>query len=150
VDVLVNNAGVYGGGSLLSTAVEDLRRAFDTNFWGAVWACRAWVPKMVERGYGRVVNVSSGYGSFAEGLEGPAPYALSKAALNALTLRLASEVSGDVKVNAVCPGWVRTRMGGKGARRSVEEGAETIVWLATLGRDGPTGGLFRDRERIEW
>lgn len=150
VDVLVNNAGVYLGGPLLSTSPEVLRQTFETNFWGAMWTCRAWLPGMIERGYGRVVNVSSGYGSLAEGLEGPAAYALSKAALNALTLRLASEVGGDVKVNAACPGWVRTRMGGRGASRSAEEGAETIVWLATLGPDGPSGGFFRDREPIEW
>lgn len=150
VDVLVNNAAVYPGGSLLSASPEALRDAFETNFWGAAWTCRAWLPAMIERGHGRVVNVSSGYGSFAEGLEGPAAYALSKAALNALTLRLASEVSGDVKVNAACPGWVRTRMGGRGAPRSVEQGADTIVWLATLGRGGPNGGFFRDRERIAW
>ncbi len=150
VDVLVNNAGVYPSGSLLAASPEVLQRTFETNFWGAVWTCRAWLPEMNERGYGRVVNVSSGYGSFEEGLEGPAAYALSKAALNALTLRLASEVSGDVKVNAVCPGWVRTRMGGSGATRSVEQGADTIVWLATLDRDGPNGGFFRDRERIGW
>jgi NAD(P)-dependent dehydrogenase (short-subunit alcohol dehydrogenase family) len=105
---------------------------------------------MIERGYGRVVNVSSGAGSFAEGLEGPPAYAVSKAALNALTVRLATETRGDVKVNAACPGWVRTRMGGSGAPRSVEEGADTIVWLATLGPDGPTGGFFRDRQPIEW
>lgn len=150
VDVLVNNAGVYLGGPLLSTSPEVLRQTFETNFWGAMWTCRAWLPGMIERGYGRVVNVSSGYGSLAEGLEGPAAYALSKAALNALTLRLASEVGGDVKVNAACPGWVRTRMGGRGASRSAEEGADTIVWLATLGPDGPSGGFFRDREPIEW
>jgi NAD(P)-dependent dehydrogenase (short-subunit alcohol dehydrogenase family) len=96
------------------------------------------------------VNVSSGSGSFAEGLEGPAVYAVSKAALNALTVRLASEARGDVKVNAVCPGWVRTRMGGSAAPRSVEEGADTIAWLATLPADGPTGGFFRDRQRIRW
>ncbi len=150
VDVLVNNAGVYPSGSLLSMPPEVLQRAFQTNFWGPVWTCRAWLPGMIERGYGRVVNVSSGYGSFAEGLEGPAAYALSKAALNALTLRLAGEVSGDVKVNAACPGWVRTRMGGSGATRSVEQGADTIVWLATLDGGGPNGGFFRDRQRIGW
>ncbi len=77
-------------------------------------------------------------------------YSLTKAALNALTVKLAQEVSGDVKVNAVCPGWVRTRMGGDGAPRSVEQGAETIVWLATLPRDGPTGGFFRDKQPIPW
>lgn len=150
VDVLVNNAAVYPGEALLTTAPGELRSAFETNFWGPVWTCRAFVPGMVERGYGRVVNVSSGYGAFSEGLEGPAPYALSKAALNALTLRLAGEVRGDVKVNAACPGWVRTRMGGRAATRSVAEGADTIVWLATLGRGGPSGGFFRDRERIAW
>jgi NAD(P)-dependent dehydrogenase (short-subunit alcohol dehydrogenase family) len=150
VDVLVNNAGVYEGDSVLSSPAEALRETFETNFWGAVWTCRAWLPGMIERGHGRVVNVSSGSGSFAEGLEGPAAYALSKAALNALTVRLAREAGGDVKVNAVCPGWVRTRMGGAGAPRSVEEGAEAVVWLATLDRDGPSGGFFRDRRPIEW
>jgi NAD(P)-dependent dehydrogenase (short-subunit alcohol dehydrogenase family) len=150
VDVLVNNAAVYHGDALLTASPEDLKRTFRTNFWGAVWTCQAWIPGMIERGYGRVVNVSSGAGSFAEGLEGPAAYALSKAALDALTLRLAKEVSGNVKVNAVCPGWVRTRMGGNSAPRSVEEGADTIVWLATLGADGPNGGFFRDRKRIAW
>jgi len=84
------------------------------------------------------------------GLGGPAAYAMSKAALNALTVRLAAEASGDVKVNAATPGWVRTRMGGSGAPRSVEEGADTIVWLATLPADGPSGGLFRDRQRFGW
>jgi len=150
VDVLVNNAGIYEGGPLLSTSPEVLRRVLETNFWGAAWTCQAFLPPMVERGYGRVVNVSSGYGAFAEGLQGPGAYALSKAALNALTLRLAHEVSGDVKVNAACPGWVRTRMGGSEAPRSVEEGADTIVWLATLGPEGPSGGFFRDRQPIEW
>jgi NAD(P)-dependent dehydrogenase (short-subunit alcohol dehydrogenase family) len=150
VDVLVNNAGIYEGDPVLSAPPEALQRTFDTNFWGAVWTCRAWMPGMIERGHGRVVNVSSGSGSFAEGLEGPAAYAISKAALNALTVRLARDASGDVKVNAVCPGWVRTRMGGAGAPRSVEQGAAGIVWLATLDRDGPTGGFFRDRAPIAW
>jgi NAD(P)-dependent dehydrogenase (short-subunit alcohol dehydrogenase family) len=150
VDVLVNNAGIYRGSGVLSSAPEELQATFDTNFWGAGWTCRAWIPAMIERGYGRVVNVSSGAGSFAEGLEGPAAYAISKAALNALTVRLAREASGDVKVNAACPGWVRTRMGGSGAPRTVEQGADTIVWLATLDRDGPTGGFFRDRKPIAW
>ena len=150
VDVLVNNAGVYEGDSFVSSPPEVLRGTFETNLWGAVWTCRAWLPGMIERGYGRVVNVSSGSGSFGEGLEGPAAYSVSKAALNALTVRLAGEARGDVKVNAACPGWVRTRMGGMGARRSVERGAETIVWLATLDRDGPSGGFFRDRSTIEW
>ena len=150
VDVLVNNAGTYPEGALLSLDTEKLVDAFRINFLGAFWTCRAFVPAMIDSGYGRVVNVSSGYGSFAEGLEGPPAYSLSKAALNALTFKLASEVPGHVKVNAMCPGWVRTRMGGPDAPRSVEQAADTLVWLATLPDDGPTGGFFRDRRPISW
>lgn len=150
VDVLVNNAGVYPHGELLTSPAETLNEAMAVNFFGAVWTARAWMPGMNRRGYGRVVNVTSGYGSFAEGLAGPAAYALSKAALNALTVRLAQEARGDVKVNAACPGWVRTRMGGSGAPRTVEQGADTIVWLATLPHDGPSGGLFRNRRPVQW
>jgi NAD(P)-dependent dehydrogenase (short-subunit alcohol dehydrogenase family) len=150
VDVLINNAAIYPPGALLKTSPETLREAFATNLFGAVWACQAFVPAMIRAGYGRVVNVSSGSGSLAEGLDGPAAYSLSKAALNALTLKLASEVRGDVKVNAVCPGWVRTKMGGASATRSVEQGADTVVWLATLPARGPSGGFFRDRKRIPW
>ncbi len=150
VDALVNNAGVYPHGGVLDMTPADARLAMDVNFFGALWTCQAFVPAMLRAGHGRVVNVSSGYGAFAEGLEGPAAYSLSKAALNALTAKLAAEVRGDVKVNAACPGWVRTRMGGAGAERSPAEGAGTIVWLATLPADGPNGGLFRDCRRVPW
>ncbi|MEO1000763.1 MAG: SDR family NAD(P)-dependent oxidoreductase [Pseudomonadota bacterium] len=107
-------------------------------------------PGMAARGWGRIVNVSSGWGSFDEGLGGPAAYAISKAALNAVTVRGARALGPAVKVNAACPGWVRTRMGGAGADRAPEEGAETPLWLATLPDDGPTGGFFRDRSPIAW
>jgi NAD(P)-dependent dehydrogenase (short-subunit alcohol dehydrogenase family) len=150
VDVLVNNAAVYPPGGVLGSSDADFREAVEVNFLGALWACRAFVPAMLAAGHGRVVNVSSGAGALSDGLPGPAAYAVTKAALNALTLKLAAEVKGDVKVNAVCPGWVRTRMGGSGAPRSVEEGADTVVWLATLPSDGPNGGFFRDREAIPW
>lgn len=150
VGVLVNNAGVYPEGGILDGPAESFREGFEINTLGAVWTSRAFVPAMLAAGYGRVVNVSSGCGSFAEGLECTAPYAMSKVALNAVTVRLARELTGDVKVNALCPGWVRTRMGGDGATRSPAEGAETIVWLATLPSDGPNGGFFRDREPIPW
>ena len=150
VDVLVNNAGVYPDGDLLTSPAPAITDAMAVNFFGALWTARAWMPGMNRRGFGRIVNVTSGYGSFAEGLEGPAAYAISKAALNALTVRLSQEASGDVKVNAVCPGWVRTRMGGRGAPKSVEQGADTIVWLATLPGDGPSGGLFRNRKPVPW
>lgn len=105
---------------------------------------------MIANGYGRIVNVSSGWGSFAQGLGGPGAYGVTKAALNALTVRLAEELPPTIKVNAMCSGWVQTRMGGPGATRSPEATADTAVWLATLPDDGPTGGFFKDRKPIDW
>jgi NAD(P)-dependent dehydrogenase (short-subunit alcohol dehydrogenase family) len=107
-------------------------------------------PAMKARGWGRIVNVSSGWGSFDEGLAGPAAYSISKATLNAVTFTFAPVLGPTVKINAVCPGWVRTRMGGQSATRSPEQGADTPIWLATLPDDGPTGGFFRDRQSIGW
>lgn len=150
VDVLVNNAAVYPQTGFFDTPPSLYRETFDIDFFGALWTCQTFVPAMLRAGFGRIVNVSSDYGSFADGLKGPAPYSLAKAALNALTLRLARELAGDVKVNAVHPGWVRTRMGGETAHRSIEHGAETVVWLATLPADGPNGGFFLDREPFPW
>lgn len=150
VDALVNNAGVYPQRGVLDAPLESFRDALEVNFWGALRTIRAFVPAMVRAGYGRIVNVSSGSGSFGEGLEGPAPYCASKVALNALTVKLAQELRGDIKVNSVCPGWVRTRMGGTGADLAVEESVDTILWLATLPASGPSGGFFRDREPIPW
>lgn len=150
IDVLVNNAGVYRSGGALGVAMEAVRESMEVHLFGPLALSRALVPGMVQRGYGRVVNVSSGYGAFSEGLQGAPAYAWSKAALNALTVKLASETSGDVKINSACPGWVRTRMGGARAERSVAEGADTIVWLATLPASGPSGGFFRDRKPIAW
>ncbi|OIO55370.1 MAG: 20-beta-hydroxysteroid dehydrogenase [Alphaproteobacteria bacterium CG_4_10_14_0_2_um_filter_63_37] len=152
VEGLVNNAGIYPEAGLLDLTTPMLEEAMRVNFYGPFWLCCAFVPGMIARGFGRVVNVSSGIGSLNAGLPGTAPYALSKAALNALTVKLAGEVrgQGDLKVNAVCPGWVATRMGGKGAPRSVAQGADTVVWLATLPENGPSGGFFRDRTPIAW
>ncbi len=149
IDVLVNNAGVYPTEGVFSVEEETFRRALDINTLGPFRTCRTFVPEMVRRGYGRVVNVSSGGGSFGEGI-GPVAYGASKAALNALTVKVAEAVRGDVKANAMCPGWVRTDMGGAGAPRSPEQAAETLVWLATLPADGPNGGFFRDRRPIPW
>jgi len=102
-------------------------------------------------GRGRVVNVSSGMGQLIDMGGGWPAYRISKTALSALTCVLAAELrTTQIKVNAVCPGWVRTDMGGPNAERTVEQGAETIVWLATLPEDGPTGGFFRDKRPIPW
>ena len=150
VDILVNNAGIYPSGDLMAVEPAVLLDGLTTNALGPLALIRAFAPGMGQRKWGRIVNVSSGYGSLSEGLRGPAAYALSKALLNAITLRAASELPASVKVNAMCPGWVRTRMGGPGATRSVAKGADTVVWLATLPDDGPTGGYFRDRKAIAW
>jgi NAD(P)-dependent dehydrogenase (short-subunit alcohol dehydrogenase family) len=156
IDILVNNAALYpehrDDGGVLAASAAEWRTFMETNFFGALRTCQAFVPGMIVRGLGRVVNVSSDYGSFGLGLRGPAPYSVSKAALDALTVKLAQDCAQtpDVKVNAVHPGWVRTKMGGPNATRSPEQGAETIVWLATLPADGPSGGFFHDREPFPW
>lgn len=149
VDMLINNAGFLAEGELLS-GPDAMAEAIDVNLLGPLRTARAFMPGMAERGWGRVVNFSSGWGSFAAGLEGPPAYAVTKAALNALTVRLAREAGDGVKVNSIDPGWVQTRMGGDGAIRTVEQGADTAVWLATLPDDGPTGGFFFDREPTDW
>ncbi|MEZ5989541.1 MAG: SDR family NAD(P)-dependent oxidoreductase [Planctomycetota bacterium] len=152
VDVLVNNAAVYLPGAMLGADEGAFLESLRVNCAGPLRLCRAFVPGMLARGYGRVVNVSSGYGAFSDGLEGPAPYSLSKALLNAITVKLAAEVAGrgDVKVNALRPGWVRTRMGGAGAERSPEAAAADIVRAATLPADGPHGRCLRYGELVDW
>jgi NAD(P)-dependent dehydrogenase (short-subunit alcohol dehydrogenase family) len=153
VDALVNNAAILVGESrgVLDTPVADVRATFETNVFGAMAVSRAFVPGMIERRYGRVVNVSSQAGQLSSmGTYAPA-YSMSKSALNAFTRQLAAATKGSgVLVNSGCPGWVRTDMGGPGAPKSVEEGADTIVWLATLPARGPTGGFFGDRRTLEW
>lgn len=153
VDVLVNNAAVLvdEDESILELPLDDLRQTFDTNVFAAIAVSQAFVPGMVARGYGRIVNVSSQAGQLASMSTYAPAYSMSKTALNAFTRQLAAATKGTgVLVNSACPGWVRTGMGGPSAPRSVEQGADTIVWLATLGRNGPTGGFFSDRRKIEW
>jgi NAD(P)-dependent dehydrogenase (short-subunit alcohol dehydrogenase family) len=147
IDALVNNAGIIATG----TGTDRLREAFETNTLGAYRTIQALAPGMRERAYGRIVNVSSGMGQLAEMGGGNPAYRVSKTGLNALTRIFASELAGSgVLVNSVCPGWVRTEMGGPSAPRTVEEGVETIVWAATLPGDGPSGGFFRNKQPIPW
>ncbi len=150
VDILINNAGVIEEGKLLEISDAQLDETLQVNYLAVIDLIRIFAPPMVRRSYGRIVNISSGWGSFAEGLDGPATYSMTKAALNALTLAASREMPASVKVNACCPGWVRTRMGGPTATRAPEHGAETPIWLATLPDDGPTGGFFRDKLKIAW
>jgi NAD(P)-dependent dehydrogenase (short-subunit alcohol dehydrogenase family) len=153
LDVLVNNAGIYPdeGVSVLDVAIKDIRDAFEINTLGALLTSQTFVPLMIDNNYGRLVNVSSGAGAIT-GMGGyTTAYKMSKVALNALTRILAQETGRhNIKVNAMCPGWVKTDMGGPAAHRTVEEGADTVVWLATLPDGGPTNGFFRDRQPINW
>ncbi|MGX7828050.1 SDR family NAD(P)-dependent oxidoreductase [Actinokineospora sp. 24-640] len=150
VDVLVNNAGVYPTQPLFAIPDAVFEEALQVTLLGAYRLCRELVPGMVERGWGRVVNVSSAAGSLTDNVPSPPAYGIAKAALNALTITLADAVPATVKVNAVCPGWVRTDMGGPAAPLSPAQGADTVVWAALLPPSGPTGGFFRDRKSIPW
>jgi NAD(P)-dependent dehydrogenase (short-subunit alcohol dehydrogenase family) len=153
VDVLVNNAGILVDDDieLLDLPADALRETFETNLFAPIAVSQAFAPGMIARRYGRIVNVSSQAGQLTSmGTYAPA-YSMSKTALNAFTRQLAAATKGTgVLVNSACPGWVRTDMGGPGAPRSVEQGADTIVWLATLEPKGPTGGFFSDRKPIAW
>jgi NAD(P)-dependent dehydrogenase (short-subunit alcohol dehydrogenase family) len=153
VDVLINNAGQID--DPVPTWEEPVAVWDDVlaaNLRGPFLLCRALVPGMRARNWGRIVNVSSGMGAFSDGLDGGHPaYRVSKAGLNAFTMNLAAELRGrPILVNALCPGWVQTEMGGPSAPRSVEQGADTAIYLATLPDDGPSGKFFRDRLEIPW
>ncbi len=153
LDILVNNAGVAadGGQRGVDADLDVVRETLEMNLFGAWQLCEAFVPLMQRNRYGRIVNVSSGMGAL-NNMDGGSPaYRVSKTSLNALTRILASELRGSgILVNSVCPGWVQTHMGGSGASRTVEEGADAPVWAATLPDNGPTGGFFRDRRPTPW
>ena len=157
LDVLVNNAGVLldEGGRVTALDAATLRATLETNALGALRVVEAFLPLLRRSPHPRIVNVSSSAGSItdmaaAEGWRAPA-YRISKAALNAVTALLASELRGDrILVNACCPGWLRTDMGGPSATLSAAQGADTPLWLATLPDDGPTGGFFSERKPHPW
>lgn len=152
LDVLVNNAGVIHAGDddITTLSAELLEGTMDTNTFGPLRVSQAFLPLLRKSRQPRIINISSGGGQLGDGIGGWAPaYCISKTALNAVTSALAGALPGFA-VNSVCPGWVRTDMGGSAAPRSVEQGADTPVWLATDAPQGLTGRFLRDREEIPW
>lgn len=148
VDILINNAGILIENSMIDNP-DGLRRSMQVMFHAPFDLICLCLPHMTARGFGRIINLSSGWGSYAEGMEGPGGYGVAKAALNALSFALPRDLPPGVTINAMCPGWVHTRMGGATAPRTPEEGADTAIWLA-LDAGEVTGRFYRDRKEIEW
>jgi NAD(P)-dependent dehydrogenase (short-subunit alcohol dehydrogenase family) len=153
LDVLINNAGIYPDESadILTIKREQLAATFQTNTFGALQVVHAFLPYLRKARMARVINVSTGYGEL-DGLSADVPsYCLSKLALNGVTIMLDQKLRSEgIVVNSMCPGWVRTDMGGPNASRSVEQGADTAVWLATDAPPEISGKFFRDRKEIDW
>ena len=154
LDVLVNNAGIsidFNVPALEVNLEKVVRPTLETNLHGPMHLIQLFVPLMRQNNYGRIVNVSSGLGSFSKITSGRLAYRLSKAGMNVMTRVFADELQDtNILVNAMTPGWVRTHLGGIHAERSVEEGADTITWLAMLPDDGPRGRFFKDRQDFPW
>ncbi|MFA1611978.1 SDR family NAD(P)-dependent oxidoreductase [Halobellus rubicundus] len=153
LDVVVNNAGVGEFDSdIVSESVETIDRTLATNLRGPMLVCKHTVPLLLQNEGGRVVNVSSGMGALSESQSGGSPaYRVSKTGLNGLTAYLHGEYGDEgLLANSVCPGWVRTEMGGEEADRSVAKGAETPTWLCRFRPGSPAGRFWRDKDAIEW
>src|SRR5262249_35908255 len=152
LDVLVNNAGIIvdGDDAILEISDDLFRKTMETNTLGALRVTRAFTPLLRKSKTPRVINVSSGGGQLSGGADGWAPaYCISQTALNGLALQLPASFP-KFPFNPFFPGWVRTDMGGRNASRSVEEGADTIVWLASEAPQELTGKFLRDRKEIPW
>jgi NAD(P)-dependent dehydrogenase (short-subunit alcohol dehydrogenase family) len=153
LDVLINNAGIYPdeGVNILNVSREQLVTTFQTNTFGPVIVVQAFLPLLRKSKGARIVNFSSGLGQLDGMSSGIPSYSLSKFAINGVTIMLAEALRGDaIAVNSMCPGWVRTDMGGASAPRSVQEGADTAVWLGSEAPQELTGKFFRDRKEIPW
>ena len=148
-DILVNNAGILKDVSLLDKG-SDFDEAMEVMVAAPLDLIRLNTPHWRRTGWGRIVNLSSSLGAHERGLQGPGAYSVAKASLNALTRVLVRDLPAGVKINTCDPGWVATRMGGPTAPVSVEEGADTPLWLALLPDDGPKGGFFRKRDVAAW
>ncbi|MED3947143.1 MULTISPECIES: SDR family oxidoreductase [Priestia] len=153
LDVLINNAGIYldKNQKLVNLDPSVLEKTLETNFFGAYHVIRSFMPLMEQQAYGRIINVSSEYGAMSEmSSSGVGAYKLSKLILNGLTQLIAAESTKDIKINAVDPGWVSSDMGGPSAPRTPQQAASSILWLATIGPEGPSGGFFKDGKQINW
>ena len=153
LDILINNAGIFvdKNGRAETIDLDRVRQTMETNTYGPILLCQAAIPSMKRRGYGRIVNLASELGSLTDMQTLYPAYRMSKTALIAYTRILANELAGTgVLANSMCPGWVKTEMGGPNAERAVEDSVDTALWLATLPDDGPTGGFFKDREELPW
>ena len=154
IDGLINNAGILVNPNtpVLELAENDLRRVLEVNLTGPIRLCQLIVPGMQSRGYGRIVNISSGLGAITDMGGGYSSYRMSKLALNGFTRILAAELgpNSTVKVNSLDPGWVRTDMGGADATRDPSEPAREIADLVSISAHGPSGGFFRRGEPREW
>jgi len=148
VDVLVNNAGIYPRHDVTPAQIED---AWQVNALGSWRVTQAFLPPMRERGWGRIVNVSTELATNAHERRGGGIYPVTKVVVNAMTRALAEDLAGTgILVNACSPGWCRSDMGGDDAPRSAEQGAASIVWGVTLPDDGPTGGYYQDGVPLPW
>ncbi|MEW4263217.1 SDR family NAD(P)-dependent oxidoreductase [Priestia megaterium] len=153
LDVLINNAGIYldKNQKLVDMDPSVLEKTLETNSFGAYHVIRSFMPLMEQQAYGRIINVSSEYGAMSEmSSSGVGAYKLSKLILNGLTQLIAAESTKDIKTNAVDPGWVSSDMGGPSAPRTPQQAARSILWLATIGPEGPSGGFFKDGKQINW
>jgi NAD(P)-dependent dehydrogenase (short-subunit alcohol dehydrogenase family) len=152
LDVLINNAGIISDdeASGLEVKLSSVRDTLETNTLGPLQLSQTLVPLLKRSRAGRIVNMSSGMGALSDMSGGYAAYRISKAALNAVTGILAAELRGAVAVNSMCPGWVRTDMGGANAERDVSQGADTAVWLALDAPQDLSGKFLRDRKVIPW
>ncbi len=153
LDVLVNNAGIQVDQDILGSYVDfpKIKSTMDTNLFGALILAQAFLPLIIQNKYGRIVNVSSGLGQLSSMTGKNLAYRLSKTGLNVVTRVLADEMKDhNILINSVCPGWVRTDMGGPAAPRSADEAADDIVWAAMLPDGGPSGKFFRYKKEIDW
>src|SRR5215831_1786719 len=151
LDVLINNAGIlHSNAGLLTVSKSSVEEHMAANFYGPLLLIQAMYPLLKKSPEGRIINFATGMASLSNPGGGSAAYRLSKVALNGLTAILSAELHGtNIKVNSLDPGWVQTGMGGSGAPKTVAEGADTAVWLATA-ENIPTGKFFRNRKAIDW